>query len=355
MSRVRNSERTLEDDVVSVTVLGAKRLFGVSRSRCFSARTTCLKRIEQSVENGRKTLSGWRTFLGTAVPLGVAGWVALGLHAPQVRAAQAPAVDASGARFEVASVKPNATTGSRLVAMVQMLPGGRFEATLIQLRSLILYAYSVTSERIFGGPSWISADRFDIVAKAEGNASPTEMKLMVRALLADRFKLVVHTEIRELPMFALLMNRSDGKLGPQLRAAAVACPAGLSARNVEPSEKQPSCGIRRGFGKIEAWGINMSQLATLLAPMAQRASLRDAAAGLVVDHTGLTGYFDVALEWDQNATLRLDASPTAPEPVAGSGTSIFAAVREQLGLKLDAQKAPTTVVVIDSAEKPTED
>lgn len=309
------------------------------------------------MENSRKTPTGWRTFLGT-VALAVAGSVALGmLLAPQVRAAQTPAVDARGPRFEVASVKPNATTGPRLVAMVQMLPGGRFEATLIQLRSLILYAYSVTSERIFGGPSWVSADRFDIVAKAEGNASPAEMKLMVRALLADRFKLVVHTEIRELPMFALLVNRSDGKLGPQLRAAAVACPAGveLYARNVEPSEKRPSCGTRRGVGKIEAWGINMSQLANLLAPIAQRASLRDAAAGLVVDHTGLTGYFDVALEWDQNATLRLDASPTAPEPVAGSGTSIFAAVREQLGLKLDAQKAPTDVVVIDSAEKPTED
>jgi bla regulator protein blaR1 len=300
--------------------------------------------------------SGWRGVLGTALSSAVAGSVALAiLDAPRLRAAQTPAGDTGGPRFEVASVKPNKTTGPRLVAMFQVLPGGRFDATLIQLRGLVLYAYSVTSERIVGGPSWASTDRFDIAAKAEGDPSAAEMKAMVRALLADRFKLVAHTETRELPMFALLLNRSDGKLGSQLRAAVGTCPAGPSARIVEASETAPSCGIRRGLGRIEAWGIDLVQLANLLRPIAQAASMRDAAAGLVVDRTGLTGHFDLDLQWDPNATQRLDASPAPPERAPGTGTSIFTAVRDQLGLKLDPQKAPIEVVVIDSAEKPMED
>jgi bla regulator protein blaR1 len=263
-----------------------------------------------------------------------------------VRAAQAAAVDPDVPRFEVASVKPNLTTGPRLVAISNWRPGG-FDATLMWLRSLIQLAYSVKGDRIIGGPSWIATDRFDITANAEGNPSIAERQLMLRTLLADRFKLVVHNETRDLPAFALVLTRKDGKLGSQLRAVTSGCERGVGLRNVGPSEKPPPCGIRRGLTRIEAWGFTMLQLADLLSPIAQRP---------VVDQTGLTGFFDVDLEWDPNANaLRVDAIPGASAGADGTGATIFAAVRDQLGLKLDSQRAPTDVLVIDSVEKPTED
>ena len=137
--------------------------------------------------------------------------------------------------FEVASIKPNKSGDGRVLIGFQ--PGGRFTATGITLRMLIAIAYGTPQPlpnfRIIGGPGWIDSDRFDIVAKAEGDVPPgpdSPIPLMIRAMLADRFKLVVHNESRELPIYALVKARSDGKLGPQLRPATVDCAALAAAR-----------------------------------------------------------------------------------------------------------------------------
>ena len=127
-------------------------------------------------------------------------------------------------QFEVASIKPNKSGDMRVMMSVQ--PGGRFTATNVTLRMMIRNAYQLQEFQITGGPSWIADERFDIVAKAETgdgigdpfraepNGQPSRGQLMIRALLADRFKLVAHNETRELPIYALVKARNDGKLGP---------------------------------------------------------------------------------------------------------------------------------------------
>src|SRR3954471_4591586 len=135
--------------------------------------------------------------------------------------AQAPA---GPPQFEVASVKPNKSGGGPM--RIGFQPGGRFVATNVPVRDLISIAYGqpepLPNFQIIGGPGWMTSDRFDIAAKAEGDPQPTaagpptQMFLMIRSLLADRFKLVAHEETRDQPVYFLRIDRSDGKLGPQL-------------------------------------------------------------------------------------------------------------------------------------------
>jgi uncharacterized protein (TIGR03435 family) len=131
--------------------------------------------------------------------------------------AQAPAAPG----FEVASVKPN-TSGAR-ASSTHTLPGGRVTATNVTVRQLILGAYGLRGLQLTGGPSWIDSDRFDIDARAPENTPPEQVFPLVRALLADRFKLVVHTETREQPIYALVLARADKKLGPQLKESTLDC------------------------------------------------------------------------------------------------------------------------------------
>jgi uncharacterized protein (TIGR03435 family) len=120
--------------------------------------------------------------------------------------------------FAVASIKVNISRDT--VKGIQAPPGGRFTATSLTLRELIGAAYDfpppLQKSRISGGPTWMDADRFDIVAKAEDNPTLTQRLVMLRTLLADRFKLVAKTETRDLPVYALVVARSDRRLGPQL-------------------------------------------------------------------------------------------------------------------------------------------
>ncbi|MGH9148645.1 MAG: TIGR03435 family protein, partial [Vicinamibacterales bacterium] len=201
--------------------------------------------------------------------------------------------------FEVASVKPN-KSGEPFVRIGNQ-PGGRFTATNVPLRLLIRNAYQIQDFQLIGAPDWVSSDRFDIVAKAEGDVPPAApggppgpIQFMLRALLAERFNLKTHSERRELPIYALILARSDGKLGAQLRPAAVDCAAVQAGRRggpppapPQPGERLP-CGIRIGPGQLTGGSMPMSQLATLLAPFVQR---------VVVDRTGLTGNFDFDLTW----------------------------------------------------------
>ncbi len=179
---------------------------------------------------------------------------------------------------------------------------------------------------------------------------------MMRALLADRFKLAVHTESRELPIYALTLARRDGKTGSQLRPAAVDCVAMFAARGrggpppapPQPGERPP-CGMRLGPGNLSGGGVTMAQLSTTLSQFVQR---------VVVDRTGLTGNFDIDLTWtpDQLPQGRGEPPPGVQlPPIDPNGPSIFTAVQEQLGLKLDSQRGPVDVLVIDRVEQPTED
>jgi uncharacterized protein (TIGR03435 family) len=308
-----------------------------------------------------------RTFLLFVVPVAFAAALR----------AQAPA---SPPAFEVASIKPNKSGSGRVAIGFQ--PGGRFTATGITVRNLIAMAYGTPQPlpafQIMGGPDWVDSARFDIIAKAEGDPQPGPngpLPLMMRTLLADRFKLVLHTETRDLPIYALGKAREDGRLGPQLRPAAVDCAAARGRGGAPPpagppggggagraagpdpqgsaSSTVPVCRVMVGPANIAAGGVSVTQLATLLAGRVNR---------IVVDRTGLAGSFDIELAWtpDQMPQGRpggFAPPPGAPPlpPIDPDGPSLFTAVQEQLGLKLESTRGPVEVFVIDSIEPPTED
>lgn len=276
--------------------------------------------------------------------------------------AQAGQTQPAGPAFEVASVKPNNSGDGRVFFANQ--PGGRFTATNVTLKLLIRNAYQLQDFQIVGGPNWINSDHFDIVAKAEegtpveapnpNRTGPSQIQLMIRALLAERFQLVAHNETRELPIYALVLARSDGKLGPELRKSEVDCAAMFAARGragmppppgpPQPGERMP-CGFRIGMGNMSVGGAPLSQLANAMGNFLGRT---------VLDKTGLTGNYDANLTWTPDQMPQRPAGAPEPPPVDPNGPSIFTAVQEQLGLKLDSQKGPVAVFVIDRAERPKE-
>jgi uncharacterized protein (TIGR03435 family) len=260
----------------------------------------------------------------------------------------------------VASVKPN-KSGEPFTRLV-IQPGGRYNATNVPLRTIIRSAYQLQDSQLIGGPEWIAFDRFDIVARAEGEIPPSlvggpgALQFMLRALLAERFNLKVHTERRELSIYALVQARNDGKLGAHLRPAPVDCAAVVaagrtpSAASSEPGQRIP-CNMQIGPGRLIGSSMPVSQLATILSQSVQR---------VVVDHTGLTGGFDFDLSWmpDQVPQGPLQAGGPSLLPSDANdagGPSILAALQEQLGLKLEATRAPVEVLVIDRVEHPTPD
>jgi uncharacterized protein (TIGR03435 family) len=262
-----------------------------------------------------------------------------------VLSAQSPDIDTL--QFEVASVKPNKTADPN--SSLRLQPGGRIVATNVALRLLIRNLYNVQADQIVGGPPWIESERFDIEAKADreyppqADAPAPELLAMMRNLLADRFKLVVHRESREMPVYLLVMARDDKTLGPQMRRVDVDCAAEAARAmaalrgGAPPPAKpdtMPPCGMRMRPGDVIARGTTPQQLARNLSQFVGRA---------VVDRTGLDGAFDIDLQW-------------SPEQTAdASGPSIFTAVQEQLGLKLDSQRIPVDVLVIDRVERPAPD
>ena len=245
--------------------------------------------------------------------------------------------------FEVATIKRN-TSGSDAARFSGQT--GRLAITNNPLRNIIRNAWGLQGFQIVGGPDWISTERWDIVAKAEGNPQGPVMLAMVQNLLADRFKLVTHRETREMPIYALVLAKADRSFGPKLRASSTDCEKEMTAaiaRGGKPPTDRVLCGMRTLNGHIEMNAVPMANLARNLSPIAGRS---------VIDKTGLTGGFDAELTWTPDASL--GNSPDAPPP-SSDGPSLFTAIQEQLGLKLDAQRGPVDVLVIDSVERPTED
>ena len=275
------------------------------------------------------------------------------VHGPIV-GAQTPATPA----FEVASVKPNKSGDGRVMFGLQ--PGGRFNATNVTLRMLLRQAFNVQESQIVGGPDWMTSDRFDIVAKApEGEFTAERMRPMLQSLLAERFKLAFHNETRDMAIYALVKARADGKLGPNLTPAAVDCAAVMRGRRAggpPPALPQPGqkmeCGFMIGPGRMNAGGMPLANLAQTLSPQVGR---------IVVDKTELTGNYDFELTYSLEGlgSVFPGGGPPlvngAPAPVDPNQPNLFTALQEQLGLKLDSQRGPVDVVVIDRVEQPIAD
>jgi uncharacterized protein (TIGR03435 family) len=285
----------------------------------------------------------------------------------------------------VGSVKRNTTGGG----LIRMMPGN-ISVTGMPVRILIRLAFGQLQDfQLVGGPGWTNSDRFDIEAKLDGSGPPPGPQFvqdLLRQVLEDRFKLKTHKETREVPIFALVLARSDGRLGAKLTPSSDQCVAFMTARGRArggqgpdgrggpPSELRGGapidgrggpgrvggpgppdfdapvqCGQRLGgFGRIRAGGNTMEQFANMLSGNAQR---------IVVDKTGLTGYYDIALTYTPTPDQLPQGSPppgAAPPPIDPDGPSLFTAIQEQLGLKLQDQRGPVDVVVIDSIEPPTE-
>jgi uncharacterized protein (TIGR03435 family) len=254
------------------------------------------------------------------------------------------ALDAQSPTFEVASIRPNVSGSPQGQGLAGPQPGGRFIAIGVTLRRLVAGAYD--DLQVVGGPAWIDSDRFDINARAEGDRPPSEIVRMVRSLLTDRFKLVLHTDTREMPVYVLTTARRDRRLGPKLHESDAKC--AQDARNFIPqlAPGPPPCGdFRLGARLLTARGMTMARLAQLL---------RGRVGRPVADRTELAAMYDLELEWSSDLGLQ-----QAPPGSAGAseltpdGVSLFTALQEQLGLKLEATRGPVDVIVIDSAEPPT--
>jgi len=234
----------------------------------------------------------------------------------------ASAQDAPAPAFEAASVKPNLSgpghSGTDRV-------GGSLQMTNVTLKTCITLAYGVTEPQVLG-PNWLDSERYDIVAKADSKAPRDQFVRMLQSLLADRFKLALHRETRELSVYALVAAKGGAKL-----------------KKVEGSAANGSGSSSSHRGSMTAEAVPMSKLADLLA------GPRFDLGHPVVDKTGLDGVFDFTLTWTpENSSEPSRDDPKAPPP-------IFIALQQQLGLKLEPQKAPVEVLVVDHAEKaPTE-
>jgi uncharacterized protein (TIGR03435 family) len=267
------------------------------------------------------------------------------------------AQSAAGPRFEVASVKPSDPNAVGPFGKPPALPetrvvGDRYSASNHTLRDLVKVAYDFYFDfRIVGGPDWQTSRRFDIQAKAEDPAADMgAMRPMIRALLADRFKLRVHTETRELPIFALVVARDDGRLGANIKPSAADCSkppqvpredflALLQAGRV-PCAVTPMPTRVAGSTALRGNGASMADLAQFLWGPTGR---------IVHDRTGLSGLYD----WEMTYDREVRSLPLSPS--TSDSPALTTALQEQLGLKLESTRGPVEVLVIDSAALPEPD
>jgi uncharacterized protein (TIGR03435 family) len=276
-------------------------------------------------------------------------------------------------QFEVVSIKPR--SGVPGPSLIEMPPTGRVNLVNVTLRTLLRSAYRLQDYQIVGGPDWLNGDRFDIQAKPSADYQPqppsrcfgpdcplTPVQFMLQGLLADRFQLKVHFEKRELPVYDLTTARSGFKLKPVVeplpREPGAALPPpppppppGTAPPTTAAALPTPPPGIMMGFPfGFAASGIEFSGLRNTLSDILNRP---------VIDKTGIKGFYDFKIVYSREGL----PSNGPPPPVGGIGPgteasdprpSIFTAVQEQFGLKLDSSKAPVQVLVIDSVSKPTE-
>jgi len=287
--------------------------------------------------------------------------------------------------FEVASIKPN-TSGT--TSMRINWSRGRFSAVNVTTRQFVEQAYKVEQFRLEGGPGWFNTDRFNIDATIPTDAMivqtrgmPDEIRAMMQALLADRFMFRARWEQKQQKAYDLVLARRDGQLRPHLRKSPTDCQALIAAARQQggPLPAPSVCGVQLVPGKLVATSYLMAQLADILTSSLEQK---------VIDRTGLAGGYDLDLTWVPDQTtdpgpslftalqeqlgLKLESTrrpwalewtPDQPSQADAGGTqtdlslpsSVFSAVQEQLGLKLESATGPVEVVVIDHVERPTPD
>ena len=295
--------RDFRTTIVSLRVLSSKGGYRVSR--------ICIPQFGVSEMAKDVAATGWAMPKHTRVPALAIVTALASLTMASLARAQAPD------RFEVVSIRPNASGG---VNTQIKLNGGRLVVTNGSLKTLIRNAYGLLSFQLAGGPNWLDTDMFDILAETgqRKEISQDQFKLLLQGLLADRFHLKIHLETREEPVYGLLIDKNGSKL---TKAAVGETGAGMN------THREPGKVIMKGTG------VPISELATNLGNQLGR---------FVIDRTQLEGHYTFLLEF-------------APVQAQDSDSpSLFSAVREQLGLKLEPQKAPVEVWVIDRAEKPSE-
>jgi len=265
-----------------------------------------------------------------------------------VAAAALAQISAVKPAFEVASVRINTATEGTQVMGDQ--PGGRFVATRVLLRRVIQFAYRGNQDFV-GGPDWLDTDRWDIEARApEGTifvrenpldiAKPDTLALMLQSLLEERFKMQSHQETRELPLYNLTVAKGGSKL--KLSDDQSPPPAVIATGN--SASEVARGGIRLGRSSLEAQAQSIDLLAAALGALyADRP---------VVNRTGLKGLYDIRLQWALRTVNPAAAQGTAPS--APLGPTLFDALEEQLGLKLEAGKGQLPVLVIESIQRPSE-
>ena len=264
------------------------------------------------------------------------------------------AVAASSAQtpveFEVASIKRNssATPGGGMRSM----PDGSQVMVNVTIRQFIGAAYPSQSGEYVGLPDWaqLGGERYDVTVKPPASAPREQIQEMWRSLFRDRMKLVVHDETTEQPIYNLVLARADGKLGPKLKPSTHDCIAESTAarqRGGPPPQLTTdadfldSCGMRMGAGRIIGGGLTLQMLSL---------NLRGLAGRVVQDKTGLTGFY--VIDFTFAMPSQSAGAPAATDP--NDAPSVFTALQEQLGLKLEPGKMPLQTVVIDHIERPTE-
>ena len=269
----------------------------------------------------------------TCIAIGLATIIVTGaIGADQV--AQSPVQEVS--RYE-ASIRRNTTPDARPIGGQGMRPDG-FVVTATRPRDLVEMAYDTFSfGRIVGLPAWTSDERYDVLAKTVGEL--TDFRVLLQALLRDRFSMRSHTEDRLMPAYVLTVLRPDGRLGPRLNPAAVNCDdaEGVQKARANKAPGVPVCGGTSGRNRIWFSGMRIASLANALSSLLNRP---------VIDRTALAGRFDLLVEY---------SAPDIPDPTdAADRVSLFTALQEQLGLRLQPEEVPLNVLVVDSIARPTD-
>lgn len=305
-------------------------------------------------------------WLGAGTALAATAVVFVLVIALRTDAQSSQTVGATTPAFEVASIKPNHSNENMIRIMFSP---GRFTANGVTIKELIKNAYHVKDDQLSGAPNWVSSDRFDIEAKMTDataemmqklprDQSVEQHRLLIQSLLVDRFKLKVGHQTKELPIYALVVAKN----GPKLVASTVTPPpAGANPPPLAPGGPVRPGMMRMGPGELTASAVPVSILADALS------GEPEIGGRVIVDETGLKGKYDLNLHWAAEGPSPMagmgpgpgaggapggDAGASAPD---STGPSIFTALEEQLGLKLEPRKGPVDVLVIQNIERPSED
>jgi uncharacterized protein (TIGR03435 family) len=230
--------------------------------------------------------------------------------------------------FEVATIKPSHPDEQRSV----VVSGVRLITGATSVVDLMMFAYGVHALQIVDGPEWMNAEKFDVVVQPSlpGRPSSAQMRSIVQKLLADRFKLGFHHAQRELPVYRIVIAKRGSKLAPTTKE--------------EQGNNTAAIGIRPG--EMTVINATLSEFASLM----QRYVRLDRP---IVDHTGIVGKYDFKLSWTPDFS-QFDGNPPGPARSDENAPSLYTAVQEQLGLRLEAAREPADVMVIDHVERPSE-